>query len=941
MMMRFLMLIVLVFGVVHAKSSEAPKIPEGEILYVSTTMGKARQERKAVLLKEVFAPYNLRVNLVFDKDLDAKNAPEYFKNHQLILLDSLSGKMGVGAMLRKHKANLEASAKIVKPFKLKGSDKGLKGMSEEDAAELEAYYINGGRENFERLAAFSAKRFFNKEATVKPPLEIAETGIYHPKKEGVVFKTLENYLASLTPQERALPKIGIAMHRENIVSDDTQMIDDAMNQLISAGYLPIAFFTKVGEEDFVGERFFTHENKVLIDAIISFQVMIIDHEALKETYARVGVPVLHGHVYREGDQAKWEEDEHGVPMSWIPMAYVIPETIGYTDPLIVAAVDDVSKTNKPIPYQLKSLVNKAINLSKLKQTANQEKKVAILFYNYPSGVNNFGASYMEAPGSLEAILAALKERGYNADAKEAQYFIDHVKKVTTPYYKGIKEVPLSEFNELMPFEVYERWFNALPERVKQSINKAWGAPEDNPLVMTKEGKRYFLIPRMKLGNIYVMPQPSRGNPGSDKDESMLYHDVKSPVSHHYLAVYLYLREYVGVHALVHLGTHGTQEWTMGKERGLSVYDSPYLAVGDTPVVYPYITNNLAEGIQAKRRGRATLISHQTPPFAISGTYKELSDLMELMNDFSSSMDAVKESTWKKLKITVIETNLHKDMEITPEAMEADREGFVSKLYDHITGLSKTLQPLGMHVFGSYPKKSYMVHTLIAMLGDGYINLVQGEKGFGETPYEEINASDAYKYIERFVIENASLDDADGSIRPYMQTARTYYENFKAVKEMPNFLKALEGGFIETSVGGDPVRSPDCLPTGRNMYGFDPDRVPTKGAYATGEKLMKDYIENYYAQNGKYPDKITFNLWSLETMRHFGVLESQIYYAMGARPIWSEGGISDKMVQGMAAGMLGSFLPEGMAKFLAQLVTVQRIGYFTWLMPEKMRKDRGS
>jgi cobaltochelatase CobN len=68
-------------------------------------------------------------------------------------------------------------------------------------------------------------------------------------------------------------------------------------------------------------------------------------------------------------------------------------------------------------------------------------------------------------------------------------------------------------------------------------------------------------------------------------------------------------------ALVHFGTHGTQEWLPGKERGLSVHDAPLLALGDMPVAYPYIADNIGEATQAKRRGRATIISHQTPPFA--------------------------------------------------------------------------------------------------------------------------------------------------------------------------------------------------------------------------------------------------------------------------------------------------------------------------------------
>lgn len=107
--------------------------------------------------------------------------------------------------------------------------------------------------------------------------------------------------------------------------------------------------------------------------------------------------------------------------------------------------------------------------------------------------------------------------------------------------------------------------------------------------------------------------------------------------------------------------------------------------------------------------------------------------------------------------------------------------------------------------------------------------------------------------------------------------------------MASFLTALNGGFIQPSTGGDPIRNEDSLPTGRNLYGFDPSRVPTKAAWESGKQLVQGMIQEYFDKHGKYPDKMAFSLWSIETMRHYGVLESQALYAMGIRPVWKENG----------------------------------------------------
>ena len=130
---------------------------------------------------------------------------------------------------------------------------------------------------------------------------------------------------------------------------------------------------------------------------------------------------------------------------------------------------------------------------------------------------------------------------------------------------------------------------------------------------------------------------------------------------------------------------------------------------------------------------------------------------------------------------------------------------------------------------------------------------------------------------------------DKELKPYYEDAKKYYEGIQGSVELKNLLKALDGKYISTSTGGDPIRSPDILPTGRNMYGFDPSKVPTKAAYETGKELTEELIASYYAKHGVYPDKLAFSLWSIETMRHYGVLESQILYALGIKPVWKKGG----------------------------------------------------
>ena len=114
-------------------------------------------------------------------------------------------------------------------------------------------------------------------------------------------------------------------------------------------------------------------------------------------------------------------------------------------------------------------------------------------------------------------------------------------------------------------------------------------------------------------------------------------------------------------------------------------------------------------------------------------------------------------------------------------------------------------------------------------------------------------------------------------------------NLRAAWETEGISQALAARWIDPSYGGDPIRNPDALHTGRNMYGFDPSRIPTKAAYEAGKQSLQQLIASHQAAHGKPPEKLAFTMWSTETMRHLGMLESQILFAMGVKPQWDEGG----------------------------------------------------
>lgn len=89
-------------------------------------------------------------------------------------------------------------------------------------------------------------------------------------------------------------------------------------------------------------------------------------------------------------------------------------------------------------------------------------------------------------------------------------------------------------------------------------------------------------------------------------------------------------------------------------------------------------------------------------------------------------------------------------------------------------------------------------------------------------------------------------------------------------EINSVLSALEGEFIPPGPGGDPVRTPEVYPTGRNTYTLDPTRVPTQTTMERGKIIIAEsYLRQFYKKHGKYPKTVSVVLWAFETMKTGG------------------------------------------------------------------------
>ncbi len=939
---------------------------EKKVLIISTAMAKSSQDAKLSFIKNEAKKINLILDYKFfdeitprdkaDKLLQSKkNKKDELREarfsllgqYDLVIFDSLAGVSSLKRMLDNFDDIVETLDNIkILPLIKTDENPYLRNISKENSDLIYDYWRNGGKTNTQNMLLYIKNNILQKKnLKIDAPVILPKSGIYHPSYPDLIFSSTKEYFEYFNI-DRKKPIVALTFSRNSIVSNILDPINYLIKELENKNATPLAYYFESTKDDAIGFKFLRENNKTIANSLVVFSSFIMDDGSMKKAYDKLNIPILHGIYYRQGDQKEWENSKEGLAFGSIAMQYIVPETLGYTDSLVIAAQEKITKEIKTISYQMDSFALKAINLAKLGITKNKNKKIALMYYG--GGINSIGASGLNIPKTIEKFLKDLKEKGYDTKLKDAAWFEKQGPKTLLAYHSKNQEEKMLNENaaDLFPYDKYIKFFRKLPISLQKSINKTHKSARFSKMIVWKNNKRYFLIPRIKLGNIILMPQPNAERVDKNKNKIKMLEDISIseekedihntsvPISHSYLASYLYVREQFKANAIIHLGTHGTVEWTYGKARGLSIYDSPILALGSLPHFYPYIMNNVAETLQVKRRARGVVLSHQTPPFALSGTYNEISEINELVNQYEIvTKGLIQEKVKKQIIDKVVKLNIHKDMEESLEEINEDFEHFLHELEEYIEETSSLAQPIGLHVFGTNANNKNLTTTIIQMLGKEFLQKANGED-YAKKDYKDFDKSKAYKLINDYVINNKDLKNLkEEEFKFYIKEARKFKKLFVDQKESINLFRALNGEHIKSGTGGGPIRNPESLPTGINIVSFDPSKVPSKAAYETGEVLMKDFIADYYLKNSKYPSKLTFNLWGLETVRHHGVMEAQIMAAIGVRPIWNENGVSNTFMQGMLRDVLSSYIGDTIAKWISTKITLNGIEYILNLTPD--------
>ena len=764
------------------------------------------------------------------------------------------------------------------------------------------YWLGGSDENMLNLVrhvidrgAAGPRRGLRGLVKPQPPVDYPEVGLYHPRMGSTVAARLtENLTALPAPKPvKGTPikgTVGLLLLRSYLLANNAGHYDGVIAALESRGLRVVPAFAAGLDARPAIEKFFMEDGQPVVDAVVSLTGFSLvggpaynDAKAAEDILARLDVPYVAAHPVEFQTLDAWGGNDRGLLPVESTIMVAIPELDGSTGPIVFGGrpgADGVTCTGchhactfkaadqaqdmHTCPERALMLAARVDRLVALKRGQRADRKVAVVIFNFPPNAGNIGsAAYLSVFESMFHTLGAMKAQGYTVDVPAS---IDELRKAVL-HGNAASYGADANVHTLIAVDDHVRRERWLPE-----IESQWGPAPGRQL---SNGNGIFVLGR-QFGNVLVAVQPSFGYEG---DPMRLLFEKGLAPTHAFSAFYRYLREDFQANAVLHFGTHGALEFMPGKQSGLSGNCWPDRLIGDLPNIYLYASNNPSEGAIAKRRSGATLISYLTPPIAQAGLYKGLNDLKSSIDRWRAldpqaadraELALLLQSQAAALSLAAAEPLWDSSTASRDAAEGADFR--VMHLADQMLELEYTLIPHGLHVTGRAPSAAERVDMLLSMADASHNRQLERDV---------VQALVDGQSVDR-VIKQGGLPRDEATLALFNELADI---NAKLAEdtEVRALLAALDGRYIRPAPGGDILRTPAVLPTGRNIHGFDPFRIPSAFAVQDGAKQAQRLLDRFIADGNALPESIAIVLWGSDNLKNEGAPMAQALALMGALP----------------------------------------------------------
>ncbi|AFY68626.1 cobaltochelatase CobN subunit [Thalassoporum mexicanum PCC 7367] len=741
------------------------------------------------------------------------------------------------------------------------------------------------------------------------------------------------------------PCVGLVLARTHLVTGDDAHYVAIVQELESLGAKVIPVFA--GGLDFSKpvEAYFSRQirgarenrTQILVDSVVSLTGFALvggparqDHPKAVEALKKLNRPYMVSLPLVFQTTEEWEQSDLGLHPVQVALQVALPELDGAVDPIVMSGRDEMTGRAIALADRVEMIAGRAMKWANLRRKPRCDKKIAITIFSFPPDKGNIGtAAYLDVFASVHKVVQSLGHNGYAVkdlpeNGQELMQEILHNPNamVGSPELNIAAKLSVADYEKHTPY--YER------------IVEEWGPA---PGHLNSDGQN-LLIYGKQYGNVFVGVQPTFGYEG---DPMRLLFSKSSSPHHGFAAYYTYLNQIWQADAVLHFGTHGSLEFMPGKQIGLSGECYPDNLIGALPNIYYYAVNNPSEATIAKRRGYATTISYITPAPENAGLHRGLKELNELIGSYKELRlgnrgVSIVNTIMDKVRLVNLDQDVNLPDRDAKEMSLEERDNIVGQVYNKLMEIESRVLPCGLHVVGEPPKIDEITDVLasIASFDRFEDNLKSLPRLICESIGKDIEQ--VYKNSDRGIYEDVELlaslrtatnkavaamvqanTDVDGRVSkisvlnfinlgktaPWIQslqdsgygevapeTVKPLFEFLEfclkqivADNELGGLIRALEGEYIMPSPGGDPIRNPLVLPTGKNMHALDPQSIPTSAAVQAARVVVERLLDRQKADNnGQWPETIACMLWGTDNIKTYGESLAQILCMIGVKPM---------------------------------------------------------
>ena len=739
--------------------------------------------------------------------------------------------------------------------------------------------------------------------------------------------------------------VGLILQKSHINTKDDCHYIALISELEARGSKVICIYS--GGLDFSGpvDEYFYLNGDAVVDSVINLTGFALvggpasqDHPKAVETLKKLDRPYICAVPLVFQSFEEWQNSELGLHPIQVALQVALPEIDGAIEPIIYAGREAATGRSVPLSDRVELLASRALKWASLSKKKNADKKLSITVFSFPPDKGNVGtAAYLDVFGSIFAVMKELKTKGYNvgklpSSSEELMKSVLHDvnAQISSPELNVAYKMTVSEYEKLCPFA--------------KDLEENWGPA---PGHLNSDGKD-LLIYGINMGNIFIGVQPSFGYEGDPmcllfSKSASPHHGFAAYYTYVDKVFNADAVLHFGTHGSLEF-MPGKQVGMSGlcyPDRLISQTPNLYYYAANNP-------SEATIAKRRSYASTISYLTPPAENAGLYKGLKDLGELVssyQNLRENSQRGAAIVNSIVSSARTCNLDKDINDLPSESDDAKELtleQRDMVVGKVYRRLMEIESRLLPCGLHTIGVPPSAEEAIATLVNIASidrpEDKIKsmpriIAESLNRNIEEIYRSANAgtltdvallqqiTEATRAATRAVVERCTDSNGrvtempslikqgmnffnmlggqmtpkkslaekgfnvnDDELSPLVDYMEFCLKQIIADNEVGGLISALDGKYIIPGPGGDPIRNPDVLPTGKNMHGLDPQSIPTSAAVDVARVVVDRLLERMRIDSGDYPKSIAFTLWGTDNIKTYGESLAQVLMLLGVKPV---------------------------------------------------------